>query len=102
MTHFGPGGRVHSSQVTENLKTRDPIASILDGDNPFLQNVKLKDHAVSHLGTQGDGNHFVFVGRSPVEIHGWLRIMDRAVWGVNCIKKAVRWRRHFVPTSVRI
>jgi RNA-splicing ligase RtcB len=32
--------------------------------NPFLNNQKCISAARSHLGTQGDGNHFLFVGKS--------------------------------------
>lgn len=51
-THFGPGGR-------SDMRTPDAIAAKMDG-NPFLSDfVGLAHH---HFGTQGDGNHFAFVG----------------------------------------
>lgn len=58
VTHFGGGGR------------RDPIykgcyPASLDkafNDNPFLRDLQGIDR--SHFATQGDGNHFLFVGRS--------------------------------------
>lgn len=53
VTHFGPGGRDDFSAIPQSL--RHQIA-----ENPFtkphLQN------AFSDMGTQGDGNHFAFVG----------------------------------------
>ncbi len=58
-THFGPGGRDRNSQY------RFPTALL----NAFENNFLLKDSAMiqvarAHLGTQGDGNHFLFVGKS--------------------------------------
>lgn len=52
VTHFGPGGR----------ETPVPGQVRLDASNPFLRDaVKL---APTHFATQGDGNHFAFVGVS--------------------------------------
>ncbi|MEM9063736.1 MAG: RtcB family protein [Pseudomonadota bacterium] len=58
-THFGPGGRREGGFM--------PVAaSLLEQfrENPFLNEVKALRMAESHMGTQGDGNHFLFVGRS--------------------------------------
>lgn len=55
ITHFGPGGREEFSDLPQEL-----IDRILS--NPFT--CKFLDKAKSHMGTQGDGNHFLFVGRS--------------------------------------
>ncbi|MBZ6414936.1 MULTISPECIES: RtcB family protein [Methylobacterium] len=54
VTHFGPGGR------------DTPIRPVFEGeaafsDNPFLKG--LENMALGHFGSQGDGNHFAFVGR---------------------------------------
>ncbi len=58
-THFGPGGRPRGQQfeLTEEL---------IDGfqSNAFLKQQGMLSIAKEHLGTQGDGNHFLFVGRS--------------------------------------
>lgn len=54
VTHFGPGGR---------LQKVDIDVSILDG---FFENPFLKKHiqiAQNHFATQGDGNHFAYVGK---------------------------------------
>ncbi|MEM7527484.1 MAG: RtcB family protein [Pseudomonadota bacterium] len=58
-THFGPGGRKEGMQwpIPEALLEQFRA-------NPFLNEVKALRMAESHLGTQGDGNHFLFVGRS--------------------------------------
>lgn len=55
VTHFGGGGRSDEFhlpvELTEKIK-----------QNFYLKN--LLSTAISHLGTQGDGNHFLFVGVS--------------------------------------
>ena len=56
VTHFGGGGRTAASEVV-------PPAELLARfeDNRFLKG--LETGAVQHFATQGDGNHFLFVGR---------------------------------------
>ena len=59
-THFGGGGR-----DGDRHPFRDDIAPCADAiemfeNNPLLSD--LKDIGVRHMGTQGDGNHFSFVG----------------------------------------
>lgn len=55
-SHFGGGGRSVGDQVF-------PSTDLMSGfnKNPFLRN--LQDDAIAHHATQGDGNHFFFVGR---------------------------------------
>lgn len=55
-THFGGGGREEFSELPQDLLT-----SIKN--NSFLNSSKSLDLAISNLGTQGDGNHFLFVGQ---------------------------------------
>ena len=58
-THFGPGGRDRNAQYpfpTELLKAFE--------SNYFLRDNQMVEIARTHLGTQGDGNHFLFVGVS--------------------------------------
>lgn len=51
-THFGPGGR-------KDMPMPKRIADMIDS-NPFTRDLAgIADH---HFGTQGDGNHFAFVG----------------------------------------
>ena len=59
VTHFGPGGRRNGQRFTMSQKLMDEFR-----DNRFLNNPKILRMAVEHLGTQGDGNHFLFVGTS--------------------------------------
>ena len=53
VTHFGPGGRA-------DMDLPEEIAARVDA-NPFTRD--LIDTARSHFGTQGDGNHFAYVGQ---------------------------------------
>lgn len=57
ITHFGAGGREPIVDVPEYVKS-------LMKQNQFLDSQKAKDYARTHLATQGDGNHFCFVGVS--------------------------------------
>ncbi|TXF89709.1 RtcB family protein [Neolewinella aurantiaca] len=57
ITHFGPGGRKDLFDLPEELVERMR-------KNHFLNNEKGLNFAATHLGTQGDGNHFLYVGRS--------------------------------------
>ncbi|MBT8409189.1 MAG: RtcB family protein, partial [Alphaproteobacteria bacterium] len=59
VTHFGPGGRPQGKRFTTSLKLLDAFR-----ENEFLSNPKIMRMAHEHMGTQGDGNHFLFVGRS--------------------------------------
>lgn len=58
-THFGPGGRDRNTQF------RFPQALLEAFEaNSFLNDGQMIQAARAHLGTQGDGNHFLFVGKS--------------------------------------
>ncbi|OQP45264.1 RNA-splicing ligase RtcB [Niastella yeongjuensis] len=57
VTHFGGGGRLEFSELPKDLEAR--IVA-----NKFFNNQAGLNLAKSHLGTQGDGNHFLFVGVS--------------------------------------
>jgi len=59
VTHFGPGGRPQGQRFTVSLSLLDAFR-----ENAFLNNPKALRMAQEHMGTQGDGNHFLFVGRS--------------------------------------
>ena len=56
LSHFGGGGRPEGSQV-------QPEAALLEAfaGNAFLKAVQAA--AIAHFATQGDGNHFFYVGR---------------------------------------
>lgn len=59
ITHFGPGGRRREDEfrLPEELRERMKLNSFLNDDKSLYL-------AINHLGTQGDGNHFLFVGIS--------------------------------------
>ena len=57
VTHFGGGGRDDVFKMPKSLK------AAIEG-NYYLNNDRSKSRARTHLGTQGDGNHFLYVGRS--------------------------------------
>lgn len=59
ITHFGAGGRPNGQRFSVSLDLLDAFRA-----NTFLNSGKLLQVAQSHMGTQGDGNHFLFVGRS--------------------------------------
>lgn len=59
VTHFGPGGRRNGQRFTTSLKLLDAFR-----ENRFLKGPRALRMAQEHMGTQGDGNHFLFVGRS--------------------------------------
>lgn len=54
-THFGPGGRPRGKQFKLDAKLGEQFAG-----NEFLKS--LASDAGQFLGTQGDGNHFAYVG----------------------------------------
>lgn len=55
VTHFGAGGRPRGQQFRSAV-LEEPV-----WDNPFLSG--LRSRAQDFLGTQGDGNHFAYLGR---------------------------------------
>ncbi|NJC24891.1 RtcB family protein [Neolewinella antarctica] len=59
VTHFGGGGREDHFALPESLHLRMR-------QNQFLNDEKSRVTAITHLGTQGDGNHFLYVGRSEL------------------------------------
>lgn len=59
VTHFGAGGRAQGRRFTVSLNLLEAFRA-----NPFLNDPRTLRMAQEHMGTQGDGNHFLFVGRS--------------------------------------
>lgn len=57
ITHFGGGGREEFSELPKELE--DKILK-----NNFLKSNRSVNLSKTHLATQGDGNHFLFVGNS--------------------------------------
>lgn len=57
VTHFGGGGREEYSVLPKDFEEKI-------SQNKFLNSERSLSFARSHLATQGDGNHFLFVGIS--------------------------------------
>lgn len=55
VTHFGPGGRPRGQQIRPAKEVFERFET-----NPLLRDVT--SAAIEHFGTQGDGNHFAYVG----------------------------------------
>lgn len=100
-THFGPGGRDRHHQFRFPDELREAFEK-----NDFLADKNLMSIARSHLGTQGDGNHFLFVGQSEktgntmmVTHHG-----SRGV-GARLFKKAMKiaekYRQKLSPETLK-
>ncbi|KIC22243.1 MULTISPECIES: RtcB family protein [unclassified Leisingera] len=101
VTHFGPGGRPQGKRFTTSLKLLDAFRA-----NPFLDNPKSLRMAQEHMGTQGDGNHFLFVGRSRktgrtaiVTHHGSRG--PGAVLYKNGMAVAERFRKELSPETAK-
>lgn len=58
-THFGPGGRDRDNQYPFPMD----LLEAFEG-NSYLNDQRIIQAARKQLGTQGDGNHFLFVGKS--------------------------------------
>ncbi|MGF6257810.1 tRNA-splicing ligase RtcB [Ensifer sp. LBL] len=99
VTHFGPGGRPRGSQIKPSEATL----------SAFEENPLLKDFisiGIDHFATQGDGNHFAYVGQMKstgetalVTHHGsrapGARLYDRGM------KIANRFREELSPETLR-
>jgi RNA-splicing ligase RtcB len=101
ITHFGGGGRSRENQ----FRFPDEMLALFQS-NYLLNDEKTISVARSHLGTQGDGNHFLFVGKSKktgntmmVTHHG-----SRGV-GANLFRKGMHlaemFRRNLSPETLR-
>jgi tRNA-splicing ligase RtcB len=55
VTHFGPGGRQRGKQFRPEAGLMERFEA-----NDFLRDIQ--SAAIEHFGTQGDGNHFAYVG----------------------------------------
>ncbi|MCG8576527.1 MAG: RtcB family protein [Flavobacteriales bacterium] len=100
-THFGPGGRDRSEQYrfpTELLKAFE--------GNDFLNDQQMVQAARKHLGTQGDGNHFLFVGQS--KLTGNTMVVTHhgsrgpgALLFKRAMKIAERYRKKLSPDTLK-
>jgi RNA-splicing ligase RtcB len=97
ITHFGGGGRKQLFELPKTFEER-ALADYFLGDERSMMLAR------THYGTQGDGNHFLFVGRSEktgetimVTHHG-----SRG-FGANLYKKGMKvaesFRKQFSPKT---
>lgn len=101
ITHFGPGGRDRNTQF------RFPADLLLEIEgNAFLNNQKCISVARTHLGTQGDGNHFLFVGISKntgntmLITHHGSRGFGANLYGRG-MKVAEKFRQELSPQTLK-
>ncbi len=101
VTHFGYGGRPRGEQMSMSQELMDAFR-----ENYFLNDEKLISIARSHMGTQGDGNHFLFVGKSKntgntmLVTHHGSRAPGAALYDKG-MKVANRFRQDISPETLR-
>lgn len=94
VTHFGPGGR------------REPVSGAyqLNAENPFLRDAVAL--SASHHGSQGDGNHFSYVGQmkstgqTALVTHHGSRGPGAAVYKAG-MRVAERYRQQLSPETLK-
>ena len=64
ITHFGFGGRSKDKQFALSSTMKRDFR-----ENALLRDSRIQQAAQEQMGTQGDGNHFLFVGRSKQTGH---------------------------------
>lgn len=101
VTHFGWGGRAREDQF------RFPADLLAEIEaNFFLNEQRCISAARSHLGTQGDGNHFLFVGKSK-KTGNTMMITHHGSrgFGANLFKKgmhvAEKFRKVLSPQTLK-
>jgi len=101
ITHFGYGGRPRGEQMPMSQELMDEFRR-----NLFLNDERLISIARSHMGTQGDGNHFLFVGQSKntgntmLVTHHGSRAPGAALYEKG-MKVANRFRNDISPETLR-
>lgn len=100
-THFGPGGRDTDAQYPFPKTLLDAFES-----NTLLNDAGMLQIAHSHLGTQGDGNHFLFVGISKktgntmLITHHGSRAPGARLY-TKGMKIAERFRKELSPATLK-
>lgn len=99
LSHFGGGGRPRGAQIHPPAEILEAFAS-----NPFLR--QHGSAAIEHFGTQGDGNHFFYVGRSArtgevaLVTHHGSRAPGAALYKAGMVV-ADRFRQKLSPETPR-
>jgi len=100
-THFGPGGRERNDQYRFPQELLDAFEG-----NEILNSKDFIQTARKHLGTQGDGNHFLFVGKSKktgntmMITHHGSRAVGAKLYTAG-MKIAERFRREISPATLK-
>ncbi len=100
VTHFGNGSRPQGRRFTVSLDLLDAFRA-----NPFLNSPRILRAAQEQMGTQGDGNHFLFVGRSrstgrtAVVTHHGSRGVGGLLYKAG-MEVAERFRRELSPETL--
>lgn len=81
-THFGPGGRRRGEQW------HSPVLEQADWTNPFLTG--LQSRAQDFMGTQGDGNHFAYLGLAKFDEDGVRALREAGHEGLANMASAAR------------
>jgi tRNA-splicing ligase RtcB (3'-phosphate/5'-hydroxy nucleic acid ligase) len=98
VTHFGPGGRQRGAQLR-------PDADLLARLQANPMTADMTSIAIEHLGTQGDGNHFAYVGTlkstgtTALVTHHGSRGPGARLY-VKGMKLAERYRRELSPETL--
>ncbi len=101
VTHFGPGGREDGKRFTLSPDLHDQMRA-----NRFLQGQRIEAAMLTHMGTQGDGNHFAFVGVSKATgktclvTHHGSRGPGALLYKVG-MAVAERYRRDLSPRTLK-
>lgn len=101
-THFGIGGRSRGNQMHMPMELIEEFRS-----NLFLNDEKLISTAREHLGTQGDGNHFMFVGTSKntgntmLVTHHGSRAVGAYLYDKG-MKVAEKFRKEISPDTLKV
>ena len=102
VTHFGPGGRKNGNRFTLAKRIVDRFHG-----NTFLKDTKILQAAHDNLGTQGDGNHFAYVGISKqtgqtcLVTHHGSRGPGAGLYKLG-MRVAERVRRKVSPDTIKV
>lgn len=100
-THFGPGGRSREDQYRLPADLLEEIEG-----NSYLNNERSIRKAREQLGTQGDGNHFLFVGKSK-KTGNTMMVTHHGSRGLGALlynqgmKIAERFRKDLSPDTLK-
>ncbi|MBB1250197.1 MULTISPECIES: RtcB family protein [unclassified Rhizobium] len=99
VTHFGPGGRPRGAQIKPSEQTLTAFQN-----NPFLKDVV--SAGIEHFATQGDGNHFAYVGQmkstgeTALVTHHGSRAPGARLYD-NGMRVANRYRTELSPETLK-